>query len=126
MCGVLADRLQDVVVRHGGLLAPSIIERLRRRVCDNHPMTAKLQNDSFLRACLCQPTEHTPVWLMRQAGRYLPEYRRPRERAGSFMGLAMNPDHATEVTLQPLERFRSTRPSCSATSRPSPTRWGWA
>ena len=68
-------------------------------------MSAKLQNDSFLRACLCQPTEHTPVWLMRQAGRYLPEYRATRDRAGSFMGLAMNPDYATEVTLQPLERF---------------------
>jgi uroporphyrinogen decarboxylase len=64
-----------------------------------------LQNDTFLRACLRQPTEHTPVWLMRQAGRYLPEYRATRERAGSFMGLATNVDYATEVTLQPLERY---------------------
>jgi len=64
-----------------------------------------LQNDTFLRACLRQLTDYTPVWLMRQAGRYLPEYRATRERAGSFMGLATNPDYATEVTLQPLERY---------------------
>jgi len=69
------------------------------------PMFAPLQNDSFLRACLRQPTPHTPVWLMRQAGRYLPEYRATRARAGSFMGLATNPDYATEVTLQPLDRY---------------------
>ena len=68
-------------------------------------MPAPLQNDNFLRACLRQPTDHTPVWLMRQAGRYLPEYRATRERAGSFMGLATNPAYATEVTLQPLDRF---------------------
>ena len=68
-------------------------------------MYAPLQNDSFLRACLRQPTAHTPVWLMRQAGRYLPEYRATRARAGSFMGLATNTDYATEVTLQPLERY---------------------
>ena len=68
-------------------------------------MSATLKNDTFLRACLRQPTEYTPIWLMRQAGRYLPEYRATRERAGSFMGLATNPDFATEVTLQPLERY---------------------
>jgi uroporphyrinogen decarboxylase len=68
-------------------------------------MSAELQNDTFLRTCLCQPTDYTPVWLMRQAGRYLPEYRATRERAGSFMGLATNVDYATEVTLQPLERY---------------------
>jgi uroporphyrinogen decarboxylase len=68
-------------------------------------MYAPLQNDSFLRACLRQPTPSTPVWLMRQAGRYLPEYRATRARAGSFMGLATNPQYATEVTLQPLERY---------------------
>ena len=66
---------------------------------------APLANDTFLRACLRQPTDHTPVWLMRQAGRYLPEYNATRARAGSFMGLATNPDFATEVTLQPLERY---------------------
>lgn len=68
-------------------------------------MSAPLQNDVFLRACLREPTEYTPVWLMRQAGRYLPEYRDTRARAGSFMGLATNRDYATEVTLQPLERY---------------------
>ena len=68
-------------------------------------MTDTLANDSFLRACLRQPTEYTPLWLMRQAGRYLPEYMASRARAGSFMGLATNPDLACEVTLQPLERY---------------------
>ncbi len=66
---------------------------------------APLQNDTFLRACLRQATDHTPVWLMRQAGRYLPEYCATRAKAGSFMGLATNTDFATEVTLQPLERY---------------------
>ena len=66
---------------------------------------APLQNDSFLRACLRQATDHTPIWLMRQAGRYLPEYCATRARAGSFMGLATHVDYATEVTLQPLERY---------------------
>ncbi len=66
---------------------------------------APLQNDTFIRACLRQATDHTPIWLMRQAGRYLPEYRASRAKAGSFMGLATNTDYATEVTLQPLERF---------------------
>ena len=68
-------------------------------------MFAPLQNDTFLRACLGLATDHTPVWLMRQAGRYLPEYRATRAKAGSFMGLATNTDYATEVTLQPLERY---------------------
>jgi uroporphyrinogen decarboxylase len=66
---------------------------------------APLHNDTFLRACRREPTEHTPVWLMRQAGRYLPEYCATRAKAGSFMGLATNVDYATEVTLQPLERY---------------------
>ena len=69
-------------------------------------MWPDLQNDSFLRACLRQPTPHTPVWLMRQAGRYLPEYKATRMKAGnSFMGLATNVQYATEVTLQPLDRY---------------------
>ena len=66
---------------------------------------AKLQNDTFIRALLRQPTPYTPVWVMRQAGRYLPEYNATRARAGSFLALAKNPDLATEVTLQPLARF---------------------
>ncbi len=69
-------------------------------------MFAQLENDTFLRACMRQSTPHTPVWLMRQAGRYLPEYRATRAQAGSFMGLATNTDYATEVTLQPLERYK--------------------
>src|SRR5437764_11923280 len=62
-------------------------------------------NDVLLRALRCEPTEYTPVWLMRQAGRYLPEYNETRKRAGSFMQLCMPPDLCTEVALQPLERF---------------------
>src|SRR5438105_6382426 len=64
-----------------------------------------LKNDAFLRACRRLSTPHTPIWLMRQAGRYLPESRDTRAKAGSFMGLATNVDYATEVTLQPLERY---------------------
>ena len=64
-----------------------------------------LKNDTFLRALLRQPSGYTPVWMMRQAGRYLPEYRETRKRAGSFLGLCKSPDFATEVTLQPLARF---------------------
>jgi len=68
-------------------------------------MSAPLANDLLLRALLRQPTDRTPVWMMRQAGRYLPEYRATRARAGSFLAMCMNPDYACEVTLQPLERF---------------------
>jgi uroporphyrinogen decarboxylase len=64
-----------------------------------------LRNDTLLRALLREPTEYTPIWLMRQAGRYLPEYNATRARAGSFLALAKTPALATEVTLQPLERF---------------------
>ena len=66
---------------------------------------AKLKNDTLIRALLRQPTPYTPVWIMRQAGRYLPEYNATRARAGSFLGLCRNPDLAVEVTLQPLARF---------------------
>jgi uroporphyrinogen decarboxylase len=68
-------------------------------------MYAPLQNATFLQACMRQATDYTPVWLMRQAGRYLPEYCATRAKAGSFMGLATNVDFATEVTLQPLDRY---------------------
>ncbi len=64
-----------------------------------------LKNDTFLRALLRQPTEYTPVWMMRQAGRYLPEYNATRKRAGSFLNLCKSAELATEVTLQPLARF---------------------
>jgi uroporphyrinogen decarboxylase len=63
------------------------------------------KNDTFLRALLRQPTDYTPVWIMRQAGRYLPEYNETRKQAGSFLDLCKNPHLATEVTLQPLARF---------------------
>lgn len=66
---------------------------------------SKLKNDVFLRALMRKPVPYTPIWMMRQAGRYLPEYKETRAHAGSFMGLAQNPEYACEVTLQPLRRF---------------------
>lgn len=68
-------------------------------------MAVDLKNDVFLRALQRQPVEYTPVWLMRQAGRYLKEYRDTRATAGSFLGLAKNPEFACEVTLQPIDRY---------------------
>jgi uroporphyrinogen decarboxylase len=68
-------------------------------------MSALLQNDLLLRALLREPTPRRPIWLMRQAGRYLPEYRATRARAGSFMAMCTNPQFACEVTLQPLDRY---------------------
>ncbi len=68
-------------------------------------MNPSPSNHTFIKACLRQATDYTPVWLMRQAGRYLPEYCATRAKAGSFMGLATNVDYATEVTLQPLDRY---------------------
>ncbi|EXJ17087.1 uroporphyrinogen decarboxylase [Imhoffiella purpurea] len=65
----------------------------------------QLTNDTFLRALLREPVDYTPVWMMRQAGRYLPEYRATRAKAGSFMDLCRNPELACEVTLQPLDRY---------------------
>jgi len=66
---------------------------------------SELKNDRFIRALLKQPVDKTPVWMMRQAGRYLPEYKAIRAEAGSFMNLCTNPELACEVTLQPLRRF---------------------
>lgn len=64
------------------------------------------RNDTFLRALFREPVPYTPIWIMRQAGRYLPEYNATRTRAGSFLELAKSPDYCTEVTLQPIARFR--------------------
>ena len=66
---------------------------------------SSLKNDLIIKAMLREPTPRTPVWIMRQAGRYLPEYRKVRKKAGSFLRLAKNPNFATEVTLQPLQRY---------------------
>ncbi len=68
-------------------------------------MATELKNDRFLRALMREPVDVTPVWMMRQAGRYLPEYRASRAKAGNFLGLCCNPERACEVTMQPLERF---------------------
>jgi uroporphyrinogen decarboxylase len=68
-------------------------------------MSAPLVNDLLLRALLRQPTPRRPVWLMRQAGRYLPEYRKTRARAGGFLAMCTNPEIACEVTLQPVDRY---------------------
>ena len=68
-------------------------------------MTQVLENDLFLRALLRQPVPRTPMWIMRQAGRYLPEYRATRAEAGDFMSLCRNPELACEVTMQPLRRY---------------------
>jgi len=68
-------------------------------------MMTTLKNETFLRALMRQPTDYTPVWMMRQAGRYLPEYRESRKTAGSFMDLCKNAQFATDVTLQPLDRY---------------------
>jgi uroporphyrinogen decarboxylase len=67
---------------------------------------SELKNDLFLRALMRQPVSRTPVWIMRQAGRYLPEYREVRAQAGDFMSLCRNPELACEVTLQPLRRYK--------------------
>jgi hypothetical protein len=72
---------------------------------DRQTIMTELKNDRFLRALLREPVDRTPLWMMRQAGRYLPEYRATREQAGSFLDLCKNAELACEVTLQPLRRY---------------------
>jgi uroporphyrinogen decarboxylase len=90
------------------------------------PSSARPKNDTFLRALLRQPVEYTPVWLMRQAGRYLPEYNETRRRAGSFLQLCKNPQLACEVTLQPLSRFELDAAILFSDILTVPTQWASA
>src|SRR5208337_994259 len=90
-------RGHDRPIRHTG--APATVRSERKNMND------ALKNDLLLRALLREPTPRRPIWLMRQAGRYLPEYRATRARAGNFLAMCTNPDIACEVTLQPIDRF---------------------
>src|SRR5690606_618918 len=84
---------------------PPRLSRRQSSRCSRKNMPQTPGNDVLIRALLKQPVPYTPVWIMRQAGRYLPEYREVREKAGDFMSLCRNPELACEVTLQPLKRF---------------------
>ena len=84
----------------------------------------ELRNDLLLRALLREKTERTPVWIMRQAGRYLPEYRATRAEAGDFMSLCRNAELACEVTLQPLRRYKLDAAILFSDILMFPMRWG--
>jgi uroporphyrinogen decarboxylase len=86
----------------------------------------KLENDLVIRALLREHVERTPVWIMRQAGRYLPEYLKTRAEAGSFMNLCRTPELACEVTLQPLRRFDLDAAIVFSDILTAPDAWGWA
>src|SRR5262249_1043907 len=99
---------QAEAARQNGAAAPrqpAVDNAGERCGVEVHHGPPDLKNDTLLRALALEPTDHTPIWLMRQAGRYLPEYNATRAKAGSFVALAKSPALATEVTLQPLERF---------------------
>lgn len=85
--------------------AYAIISACYDLMIEKAKIMSQLQNDTFLRALLKEPVEYTPIWMMRQAGRYLPEYQTTRAFAGDFLQLCKNVDLATEVTMQPLDRF---------------------
>ena len=89
-------------------------------------MTPTLKNDRFLRALRREPVDATPVWLMRQAGRYLPEYRATRAKAGSFLAMARTRSSLAKSRCSRWRASISTRRSCSPTSSPCPMRWAWA
>jgi hypothetical protein len=119
-------QIDPIDKRHGSSVPFASALRKCPHFFPDADMTA-LKNDRFLRALLKQPVDVTPVWMMRQAGRYLPEYRASRAKAGDFMSLCMNPEFACEVTLQPLDRYPNwTRRSCFPTSSPSPMPWARA
>jgi uroporphyrinogen decarboxylase len=82
-----------------------VLPRLKNNLLPKEDFVSPLKNDRLLRALLREPVDVTPVWMMRQAGRYLPEYRATRAKAGSFMDLCRNPELACEVTIQPLDRY---------------------
>ena len=93
-----ADYIAGMTDRYAILTQPAV--RTQRK-----NMSAALKNDLLLRALLREPTPRRPIWLMRQAGRYLPEYRATRTRAGGFLEMCTNPEIACEITLQPVDRY---------------------
>src|SRR5207244_6563887 len=99
--GVRAQRPEHAArVRRGDPRLPRALPLSRVHALERAKI-GPMRNDTFLRALLRQPTPYTPIWIMRQAGRYLPEYNATRKRAGSFLALAQTPELACEVTLQP-------------------------
>jgi uroporphyrinogen decarboxylase len=99
----VADYIAGMTDRYAILEHRRLFDPERKNMTGKHD--EKLKNDLLLRALLREPTPRRPVWLMRQAGRYLPEYRATRARAGNFLAMCTNPEIACEVTLQPIDRY---------------------